>query len=124
MEHRWGQRQLLSKSVQLRTPRGPIGWGQLCDVSLSGAFIQTAVAIPTLSRVQVVFAKDHSREAMRLDAQVVRRTAIGLGLEWSEFGTDTIKALMTSLERRGPLAHPPVHVSHEHPKTKRGGILF
>lgn len=114
----------MNRSVQLRTPRGPIGWGQLCNVSLSGAFVQTSVPIPALSRVQVIFAKEHPQEPVRIDAQVVRRTAIGLGLEWSEFGAEEVKALMISLERRGPLAHPPAHVGHEHPKVKTRGSRY
>jgi len=96
----------------------------VCNISLSGAFIQTAIAIPALSRVQVVFAKDHPEEPMRIDAQVVRRTAVGLGLEWSEFGSEEIRALLSILERRAPLAHPPVSVSHEPPRVKRRGILY
>lgn len=73
----------------------------------------------------MVFAKDHPREPVRIEAQVVRRTPVGLGVEWSEFGADEVKALMTDLERRSPLAHPPVHVGHEHPRVKRRrGILY
>jgi hypothetical protein len=109
----------VSRSVQLRTPRGPIGWGELCDVSLSGAFIQTTVAVTTLAQVQVVFSKEHPREPLRIDAQVVRRTPVGIGLEWDESGEEDVKKLMANLERRAPR----VRLGHEHPRLRRRRVI-
>lgn len=60
----------------------------MINVSLSGAFVQTALKVPVLSRVHLVVA------GSQIEGLIVRQTEAGLGLEWSEFAGDLIQALI------------------------------
>jgi hypothetical protein len=66
----------------------------MVDVSLSGAFVQTALQAPLLSRVQLIVSLDSPRATAQIEAQIVRQTDAGMGLEWNEFGGDKIEALI------------------------------
>jgi len=63
-------------------------------VSLSGAFVQTALQAPLLSRVQLIAPLDSPRATAQIEAQIVRQTEAGVGLEWNEFGGEKIEALI------------------------------
>jgi hypothetical protein len=71
----------------------------MINVSLSGAFVQTALKAPLLSRVQlsVAAAPGRSLAMTQIEGQIVRQTEAGLALEWSEFGGDRIQALLAQL---------------------------
>jgi hypothetical protein len=77
----------------------------MTNVSLSGAFIQTSLRAPSLSRVQLIVSLDRSHGAALIEAQIVRQTEAGLGLEWHEFGGEKIRALVTG-RQHGHLRHP------------------
>jgi hypothetical protein len=77
----------------------------MTNVSLSGAFIQTALQAPPLSRVQLIVSLNRSHAAALIEAQIVRQTEAGLGLEWHEFGGEKIRALVTG-RQHGHLRHP------------------
>lgn len=94
MEHRWGQRKSLSTTVQLRTQGGLVALGRVLNVSLSGAFVQTALQAPLFSRVQLIISLDPKLPTAQIEAQIVRQTEAGVGLEWNEFGGDKIEALI------------------------------
>ena len=66
----------------------------MTDVSLSGAFVQTALQAPMLSRVQLIASLDSRRATAQIEAQIVRQTESGVGLEWNEFGGEKIEALI------------------------------
>jgi hypothetical protein len=69
----------------------------MVNVSLSGAFVQTTLKVPVLSRVQLVIAPDldDSLAGAHIDGLIVRQTEAGLGLEWSEFAGAKIQTLLT-----------------------------
>jgi len=66
----------------------------MTNVSLSGAFVQTALQAPMLSRVQLIASLDSRRDTAQIEAQIVRQTEAGVGLEWNEFGGEKIEALI------------------------------
>ena len=80
-------------SVQLRTQGGIVALGRIVNVSLSGALVKTTLKAPLFSRLQLIIALDRENET-QVDAQIVRQTDLGLGVEWSEFGGASIHALM------------------------------
>jgi PilZ domain len=95
MEHRWGNRHDTNKSVRLRTAGGAAAQGRVLNVSVSGAFVSTHLPAPVLSHIQVSFEVGHwDGEPATIDAQVIRRTAQGLALEWTEFAPEAVWALM------------------------------
>ena len=113
MEHRWGRRQPINLMVRFFTLSGMTGAGRLLNISSSGAFLATTAALRPLSLVYLEpaaapFWKIQSR---RIAASVVRRDAIGVGLEWCEAAAETTSVVsrMTSLaggiamEERSPL---------------------
>jgi PilZ domain-containing protein len=105
VEHRWGQRKSVNASVQLRTQGGIVAVGRLLNASLSGAFVQTPLKIPPLSRVLLIISAESSHNTAHIEGQVVRQTEGGMGLEWSEFAGEKIIAL---LEKRA--LSRPVHL--------------
>jgi PilZ domain len=80
-------------SVQLRTQGGVVALGRIVNVSLSGAFVRTALQAPLFARLQLTVSLGRTHKA-QMEAQVVRHTEHGLAVEWSEFGGDKILALM------------------------------
>ena len=53
MEHRWGQRVSADVIVRLIGAPGAIGTGRLCNVSATGAFVETNLHLPLLTPVRV-----------------------------------------------------------------------
>jgi hypothetical protein len=96
MKHRWGQRKIARQVVRLLTAGGIPGHGYLVNVSVSGAFVQTPLPARILSIVHIVFVGENRRRVFRtVAAQVVRKTADGLGLEWREQVPEIVDALAT-----------------------------
>jgi PilZ domain len=87
MEHRWGQRSKVGVEVRLyasgwRAPR----FGNLWDVSVSGALIETESSLRPLQCIEVEIALRRSTgaERMCIPACVVRKADRGVGVEWCE----------------------------------------
>ena len=97
MEHRWGQRKSAHQPVRLLTVGGIVAHGYLVNVSISGSFVKTPLPASVLSIVQMAFLGENRRSRVfrTVAAQVVRRTAEGLGLEWCEQIPDIVDALTT-----------------------------
>jgi len=95
MEHRWGQRIDVDVNVQLKTKGGLAGYGRVCNVSVSGAFVRTTVPVPVLSRVQVVIpaGKQDPRVIAAYDGQVIRRTDEGLAIEWRIVSPEILRTM-------------------------------
>lgn len=110
MEHRWGKRTPLDLAVRCYLGSGFVASGRLTNASLSGAFMQTSVRVPTLAKVFVeLYPNDLQRDrASLLAAYVVRGSADGVGIEWGEFSPAPIAALLsrtavyTGPQRRQP----------------------
>ena len=86
MEHRWGRRIRCDARVRLSAGAGSGAAGRLRNVSLSGAFLETAIELPLFARVGLTVVRDdpltgHEVEVM---ASVVRREPDGVGIEWCE----------------------------------------
>ena len=89
MEHRWGRRYDTDVAVRFVALPATIGSGRVTNISLTGAFMETACKLRLLS---VVYIEDldsgkergKSAAAKRLAATVVRRCSAGVGLEWCE----------------------------------------
>ncbi|MBC8024878.1 MAG: PilZ domain-containing protein [Steroidobacteraceae bacterium] len=78
MEHRWGRRIACGAPARLSVGAGITGAGQLRDVSLSGAFIETVLELPLFAQVTVSVGETE------VQASVVRIDADGVGVEWME----------------------------------------
>ena len=106
MEHRWGQRVPATIKVKLQGRPGAIGSGCLRDVSISGTFVETALRLPLLTRVEI-----DAGSQRRLSCWVVRRNAIGIGVEWCELAPRAVLTLLaqTRLPRQDWRAVGPLH---------------
>ena len=76
--------------------------GRLTDLSVSGAYIQTAVAIRPRSRLQVTLLAQPwaKQEAAIIHAYVTRRYREGVGIEWCEFAPAPVGSLLRTVTRR------------------------
>jgi hypothetical protein len=83
MEHRFGQRFRCGTAVRVSSGSSLTGRGRLVNVSLSGAFLETALDLPLLATISI--ARDgNCRRDVELLASVVRKDACGVGVEWCE----------------------------------------
>jgi hypothetical protein len=97
VEHRWGQRKPAYQRVRVLTAGGIAAHGHILNVSISGAFIRTPLPASVLSVVQVAIVADNrSRFSTTAAAQVVRKTAEGLGPEWCEHVPKIVGTLATT----------------------------
>jgi hypothetical protein len=91
MEHRWGRRRPCRARVSLSASGGVSGIGRLRDVSMSGAFLETAVPLPVYAQLAIaVLRDDGSTHALEFPAVVVRRDDSGVGIEWCDPGSVSI----------------------------------
>ncbi len=88
MEHRWGRRIACGAPARLSAGAGITGTGQLRDVSLSGAFIETVLELPLFAQLTV------SIRETEVQASVVRSDARGVGVEWLETAQRAICPLL------------------------------
>jgi len=85
MEHRWGQRMPCRAVVRLSHAEHGSGPGRIRDISSSGAFIETALAIPVYARIALwVLGNESATHAVEISATVVRVDRDGVGVEWCE----------------------------------------
>src|SRR5262245_54932820 len=96
MEHRCGHRRAVEVAVIIRTRAGLAGRATVCDVSASGARVDTTLPLGLHSVVLLQFtAKEEgkSRQRVTLEAEVVRLTDSGFGIEWAEFAPEGARIL-------------------------------
>jgi hypothetical protein len=86
MDHRWGQRITVDLAVQLLCHPRTIAVGQLANVSVSGAFVRTAMVPALLAPVRILGFLSEREGARReaIEGYVVRRERGGFGIEWFE----------------------------------------
>jgi len=85
MEHRWGQRKCCRARVCVSAGAGASGSARMRDVSISGAFLETALPLPLFAQIAIaVLRDDGSAHAMEFTASVVRSEPGGVGIEWCE----------------------------------------
>jgi hypothetical protein len=107
MEHRWGHRREVSRTVHIGTRSGLVARGRIANVSISGAYVVSRYPVSLFSYVQLQFtAMLHGkRTTAAIEGQVVRKDASGFGIEWSEFAPEPVRTLMMVPPFR--LAEPP-----------------
>jgi hypothetical protein len=85
MEHRWGRRRQCRAHVCISAGGGVSGLGRLGNVSMSGAFLETAVPLPLYAQLAIaVLRDDGATHQLEFTAVVVRREANGVGVEWCD----------------------------------------
>jgi hypothetical protein len=85
MEHRWGRRRPCRAIVWLSASGGITGAGRLRDVSMSGAFLETALSLPLFAQLAMaVLRDDGSKHPLEFTGVVVRRDEDGVGIEWCD----------------------------------------
>lgn len=95
MEHRWGKRVSLDVPATLHDGEGGFARGRIVNASLSGALIRTEVQLPVLGRVTLELEDSGRAGASHLvQGYVVRHSAAGLALEWTEFYPPAVAALL------------------------------
>jgi hypothetical protein len=100
MEHRCGTRYKVDLAVYARAHAGvvsSVGW--LRDVSLTGGFLETALPAQPLAHISLRLIDTDGQLGPRLEGQVVRRASNGLGIEWSEYATELIRAVSRNSDR-------------------------
>ena len=120
MEHRWGERVAVSLRVELSWGSTSAVVGSLENVSASGAFVRTRGRGPPRGPVEVIFAELGlpGGASVYLPAFVVREAAGGVGIEWCEFASATVRELIairhfpcranTAMRPRAPADAAPV----------------
>jgi hypothetical protein len=97
MEHRYGVRYPSAIDVLVRSDAGRLAArGRLLDVSISGAFVYTSLSVaPLLSiTLEVISMVNSVRRWKPIEAQVIRRTDSGLGIEWKELTPAALSQLV------------------------------
>jgi len=84
MEHRWGRRKPCRASVSVSAGAGVIGTARVRDVSISGAFLETALPLPLFSQIAIAVLPDDATHTLEFMASVVRTEPEGVGIEWCE----------------------------------------
>jgi hypothetical protein len=90
MEHRWGERLSLWADVRVHYC-GESADGRVRDASLSGAYVETPLRLPSYCRIELEF------HGVAIPACVVRQNATGVGVEWCEFAPSAIIRTLTRL---------------------------
>lgn len=91
IDHRWGRRKVTDAQVRFMALPGMLGVGRITNVSVTGAFMETDVALPLATVVHLESIEpvgNGSRK--RLAANVVRCTTHGVGLEWCECASNSV----------------------------------
>jgi len=100
MEHRWGERIPCSLFAWIHSGPGIGGTARLRDVSLSGAFLETALDLPLLAHIDVSVTGDRAASAGKtIAANVVRRERDGIAVEWCETPGKSICSLLGCASR-------------------------
>jgi PilZ domain-containing protein len=75
-----------SKPVRFIALPATIGTGRITDISMTGAFLETRMQLRplVLLYVEMIQQSHETGRRKRLSASVVRRTELGVGIEWCE----------------------------------------
>jgi hypothetical protein len=93
MEHRCGTRYPTDIGVYISARTGTLSSpGRLCDVSVSGALIATAMPIEPLNFIILQLPAVYS--IPKLQAQVIRCTAEGIAVEWQDYVPELVQQVL------------------------------
>jgi hypothetical protein len=107
MEHRYGTRYRVDLGVHLHAYRQTLSAvGRLREVSVSGGVVTTTLPVRPLAfislRVQIAGSTQ-----LEIEGQVVRRTAMGVAIEWTNYAPELVQLFATQ--------------GHGPPTDRRGG---
>jgi hypothetical protein len=114
MEHRWGRRQPTDIAVfVVGKLLGTIAAGRVLNISLTGAYVETAAPLRVHALVYLETGSSASGvgSGRRNAASVVRRDASGVGLEWCETTSQrpSVEARIGILAGPAPTRESPAH---------------
>lgn len=99
MEHRCGKRYTLEVTASLDAKPSILTFGRLLNISASGVFVATSAALPVMTPVRVQLEWGKFRDSRYCMAgYVVRTDPRGVGIEWREFASFPVLALINDLE--------------------------
>ena len=97
MEHRWGERIATNVTARVGATAGSFHIARLTDLSVSGAFLRLSLPVDELHPIFVEPALNGQKLAGEpLEAYVVRSTPEGVGIEWADFGSQTVLQLIAA----------------------------
>jgi len=96
-EHRWGERIRVNLPVVVLVDgRTGVG-GQVNNLSLSGALLQSDHDLPLYALIGVqIDLPSQAGDSCVVRARVSRKPAHGVGIEWCEFAPAVVKELLRS----------------------------
>ncbi len=82
--------------VRLSSSGAEIGMGNITDMSISGAFLETALKLPVNANITLesLSSAGVALEGLKMAARVARVDPRGLGLEWRVLATPETLALL------------------------------
>lgn len=107
MEHRCGHRRNVHVEVRVSTRAGLSGHGFLTEASGSGARLVTHLRLPLHSIVILTCdeIKTPDSKRLRLEAEIIRDTVDGYGIEWTQFAPGGLRMIFqhraSEVERGG-----------------------
>jgi hypothetical protein len=91
LDHRWGRRRVTDAQVRFFAQPGTFGMGRVTNVSVTGAFLETAVNLPLETTVHVESLETVNNTARRrMVGNVVRRSEKGVGIEWAQAASNAV----------------------------------
>jgi hypothetical protein len=92
MEHRWGSRKSIDVPVRFIALPATIGTGRITNVSMTGAFLETRAQLRPMAMlyVEMTHLLQEPGRRKRLSASVVRKTDLGVGIEWCEAASKSL----------------------------------
>jgi hypothetical protein len=107
VEHRWGTRLSSAHVVRVRTRSGLMAPAVVRNISVSGAFLETAAPLRQSAHLDLQLFPPQSR-LRSVDAYVVRADPQGFGIEWCELAPPAVQRLIEALVSHEIPAHAPV----------------
>lgn len=96
MDHRWGHRVPVDFDVEIACGPHGSGMGRMENASASGAFVRTSFHPPLLAHISLIVRSGtcNRTDIHEMTAYVVRQTRRGIGIEWSEFASAAVSAVL------------------------------
>jgi hypothetical protein len=96
VEHRHSHRRAVDIAVTVRTRAGLVGNGRINEASASGARLEIALPLRVHSIIALTLTLHRTPlgpKRSKLEAEIVRRSEQGFGIEWTEFMPSLLQTL-------------------------------
>jgi len=113
VEHRCGTRHPVDIGVYVRSRNGAVSSpGRLSDISVTGGFVNTVFPAQLLSYVAIQVLADEllAGELRAIEGQVIRRTSVGIGIEWNEYAPQVVRYSIARLVDCAPEVRSPASI--------------